>query len=119
MEDAAPRREAGDVPRLVILWTRPYHLSREQADAWVSSEVAGLAATPGVDGARVVKVQRAALEHPSQWDWMLELDVGDAATVTGLLRRGDVADWLRDLRLLGMRPTVMLIANDAVSGAAT
>ena len=51
------------------------------------------------------------------WDWLLELELEDARRRGASLRRGPVADWLRDLRLLGMRPTVMLVGNDSVPEA--
>ena len=49
---------------------------------------------------------------------MLELELEDAPAGARSLRRGPVADWLRDLRLLGMRPTVMLVDNAASPEAA-
>ena len=49
---------------------------------------------------------------------MLELELEDARAGRDALRRGPVADWLRDLRLLGMRPTVMLVGNAGVPEAA-
>ena len=93
----------------MILWTRPSHLTRQEADAWVRLEVAAL----GIAEARLAEVEPAALEHPVNWHWMLELELEDAPAGARSLRRGPVADWLRDLRLLGMRPTVMLVDNDA------
>ena len=93
----------------MILWTRPSHLTREEADAWVRLEVAAL----GIADARLAEVEPAALEHPVDWHWMLELELEDAPAGARSLRRGPVADWLRDLRLLGMRPTVMRVDNAA------
>ena len=97
----------------MILWTRPDHLTCEEANAWVHAEVTGL----GLADARIAEVHSAAFEHPASWHWMLELEVGDAASGAQSLRRGPVADWLRDLRLLGMRPTVMLVENGAAPEA--
>ena len=114
MDGCGGRAHAGWVPRLVILWTRPGHLTREEADAWVRLEVAGLA----IPDARLAEVEPAAWEHPVSWHWMLELELEDAPAGARSLRRGPVADWLRDLRLLGMRPTVMLVGNPSVPEAA-
>ena len=110
MEGGAAGDHAVGVPRLVILWTRPDHLTRAEADAWVRLEVAGL----GIADARLAEVEPAAWEHPVSWHWMLELELEDAPAGARSLRRGPVADWLRDLRLLGMRPTVMLVGNPSV-----
>lgn len=95
------------MPRLVILWTRPEHLEPEEADDWVRSQTVGLRAL----GARATEVQSAAFEHPTSWHWMLELEVNDAATAERSLRSGPIADWLRELRQLRMRPKVMLVAD--------
>jgi hypothetical protein len=111
---AAPARsQAVCMPRLVILWTRPAHLSRVEADAWARAEVPGLAAAAGLDGTRVTEVRPAALEHPAAWHWMLELDLPDDDAAGRSLQRGPIADWVRDLRLLGMRPTVLLVDTPA------
>jgi hypothetical protein len=104
--------------RVLVFWARPDHLTRVEADAWVRSEVSELEAAPGVEHARVDEVHSASVQHPAMWNWMLELHVGDHATAARCLHRGPLADWLRDLRLLGMRPTVMLIPGDAAPGAA-
>jgi hypothetical protein len=106
------------VPRLVILWTRPAHLTRVEADAWARTEVPLVAAAAGIDSPVVTEVRPAALEHPASWHWMLELEVSDDATADRCLRRGPLADWVRDLRLLGMRPTVLLVGEPEVPGAA-
>ena len=97
------------MPRLLILWTRPAHLSRVEADAWARGEVPALAAAAGVDGTRITEVRPAGFAHPSAWHWMLELDVADDAAAGRSLETGPVADWVRDLRILGMRPTVLLV----------
>jgi hypothetical protein len=118
MEAAAPRAQAVRMPRLVILWTRPAHLTRVEADAWARAEVPALAAVPGVDGTRITEVRSAAFAHPASWHWMLELDVSDDAVAGRSLQRGPIADWVRDLQLLGMRPTVMLVGRPDGAGAA-
>jgi hypothetical protein len=109
MVPAAGRSQAGRVPRLVILWTRPHHLSRAEAETWVRDRVPEL-------GARVTEVRSAADTHPAAWHWMLELDVPDDAAAGRSLQRGPIADWVGDLHLLGMRPTVLLV--DAPGAAA-
>ena len=95
------------MPRLMILWTRPQHLEPEEGDDWVRSQTVGLRAI----GARAAEVQSAAFEHPASWHWVLELEVDDAAGAERSLRSGFVADWVRELRQLKMRPTVMLVAD--------
>jgi hypothetical protein len=113
MGTAELRRHADGVPRLLVFWTRPYHLTRVEADAWVRSEVSLLEGAAGVEHARVDELHPASVEHPAPWHWMLEIHIADGATVARCVHRGPLADWLRDLRLLGMRPTVVVVAGDA------
>ena len=119
MEPGCTGVHAVCVARLLVLWTRPAHLTRAQADAWARSEMLALDDLPGVDGSRIAEVRSAALEHPAEWHWMLELDVTDDAAARRSLERGPLADWVRDLRLLGMRPIVLLVgAPDTPEAAA-
>jgi len=118
MEPARLGTHAVEVPRLVILWSRPTHLTREEADAWIEAAVPALTAAPEVDGSRITEVKPAAPAHPADWHWMLELDVADDAAAGRSLHHGPIADWVGDLRLLGMRPTVLLVGRPDTPGAA-
>jgi hypothetical protein len=118
MDASAACAHAVEVPRLLILWTRPGHLSLEEADAWIRSELAVLDAVPDVASSRITEVRSAAAAHPASWHWLLELDVSDDAAAGRSLQRGPVADWVGDLRLLGMRPTVLLVGASDAPGAA-
>jgi len=118
MEPAAAGAHAVEVPRLVILWSRPTHLTRKEADAWIEAEVLALTAVPEVDGSRLAEVRPAAMAYPADWHWMLELDVADDAAAGRTLHRGPIADWVGDLRLLGMRPTVLLVGRPGAPRAA-
>jgi hypothetical protein len=92
------------VARLIVLWIRPQHLSPEAAERWVVEQVKDLVTCEGVGHADLRRVQSASSRYESDWDWMLELDVA--------LPLPDCVDgWLADLRLLGMRPAVLLAAE--------
>jgi hypothetical protein len=95
--------------RLVVLWTRPYHLSAEEADAWARREAASLLALAGVERAELTRLDSASTRHAAEWDWMLELHLREGADGRVCGEAREFADWLLDLRLLGMRPTVMLV----------
>jgi hypothetical protein len=95
--------------RLVVLWTRPYHLSPEEADAWTCREVARLLGLDGVARVELTRLQSASTHHPSQWDWMLELHLHHGVDGHACVDASVCAEWLGDLRLLGMRPAVVLV----------
>jgi hypothetical protein len=96
--------------RLVVLWARPYHLSAEEADAWVRREAAGLLRLAGVARAELTRLG-ASRRHDSDWDWMLELHLREGVDAHECAGEPSFADWLLDLRLLGMRPTVLVVAD--------
>jgi hypothetical protein len=86
-----PAPHDGAVPRLLVLWSRPRHVSSEEA--------------------QLTRIASASVRHGSEWSWLLELEVADP--VDQFVKRRPCADWLGDMRLLGMQPRVM-VAADAV-----
>jgi hypothetical protein len=103
------------VARLVILWTRPYHLTAEEAATWAQQEVGRLLAVDAVRCAELTRLRSASLRHSRDWDWMLEIHLSPGATAEACLDAAAFAEWLSDLRLLGMRPSVLL-AEDGITG---
>jgi hypothetical protein len=100
--------------RLVVLWTRPYHLSAEEADAWTRREAAHLLALPGAARAELTRLDSASAQHGGDWDWMLELHLREGADAHACAEDPVFEDWLLDLRLLGMRPTAVLVEDSTV-----
>ena len=96
------------MPRVLVLWRRPDHLSAEEAERWARSEVRALLADGGIRSAELTRLESASPRHGCDWDWVLELEVADP--VRDCIDRGACAEWLGDLRLLGMRPAVLLAA---------
>ena len=101
------------VPRLLIVWSRPHHLTAEEASRWVRGEVGALTRRRRnkVRGAEAA-CSSASPRHGCDWHWLLDLDV--AAPASEFVDEGVCAEWLGDLRLLGMRPQVMVV-GDAVA----
>jgi hypothetical protein len=97
--------------RLVFLWRRPYHLSAEEADAWTCREAARLLEADGVARVELTRLHNASAHHPSPWDWLLELHLNDGVDGHACVEAPVCAEWLGDLRLLGMRPAVALIED--------
>jgi hypothetical protein len=102
------------VARLVILWTRPYHLTAEEAQTWARQEVGRLLAVNAVRCAELTLLRSASLRHSRDWDWMLEIYLTPGATTDDCVNAAAFAEWLSDLRLLGMRPSVLLADNGIV-----
>jgi hypothetical protein len=85
------------VARLIVLWSRPYHLTPEQAERWAPEQVKAL----GVPGAVLTR-----LDGGCDWDWLLEIE-------TTLPAGPWLDEWLGDLRLLGSSPTI-LVAGERI-----
>jgi hypothetical protein len=95
------------VPRLLVMWSRPLHLTAEETERWARAEVRMLLADSGIRSASLTRLASASRRHGADRDWLLELDVA----APDCLERGPGAEWLGDLRLLGMKPAVMLVAD--------
>jgi hypothetical protein len=94
--------------RIVILWTRPYHLSADEADAWAQRESARLLALDGVERGELARLHSGSERHAIEWSWMLELHLRDGVDGHACAEQPELEDWLLDLRLLGMRPTIVV-----------
>jgi hypothetical protein len=106
--EAASRQDRA-MARLVILWMRPYHLSDEDADTWVRRESARLLALDGIERGELARLQSGSSRQTGVWDWMLELHLREGVDGQACAEHPALAEWLLDLRLLGMRPTIMLV----------
>jgi hypothetical protein len=101
----------GAVPRLLVLWSRPRHVTSEEAERWARPEILALLRLDDVQSAQLTRIASASARHGAEWSWLLELEV--AGPVFEFVKRRPCADWLGDMRLLGMQPRVM-VAADAV-----
>ena len=90
--------------RVLILWSRPGHLSISEADAWVRAELRKITTLTTVTAAELTPLGVGPERHACPYDWMLALELDDDATI----ENGPCAEWLGDLRLLGMRPAVVV-----------
>lgn len=104
-----PAPHDGTVPRLLVLWSRPRHVTSEEAERWARAEIRALLRADEVRSAQLTRVESASARHGAEWSWLLELEV--AGPVTEFVKRRPCADWLGDMRLLGMQPRVMVAAG--------
>jgi hypothetical protein len=101
------------VARLVVFVDSPYHLTPEEAEDWLRGEAAALAGVEGVRRGVLSRLCSPTERWSNHWAWMIELDCDDP---DGAQRAVSAGAWklvLGDLRLLGMRPSVALVAAPA------
>lgn len=61
---------------------------------------------PGVDG---VVLTRVSAPRTRACDWVCELHLGEEADAAACVEHPLCAEWLLDLRLLGMRPALAVL----------
>jgi hypothetical protein len=106
----------GAVARLLIFWTHPSHLSVAEADAWARGELRKVAGLAVVDYAELRRLRSASSAFGSPHDWMLELHLVAGAEPADCVEAQPCAEWLGDLRLLGMRPAVVAVDSREEDG---
>ena len=93
--------------RILVLWNACRGISTVEDARWVEQESAKLTSCEGVRAMRLHHVQSAALRHPRHWDWCLELAVDEPPNA--VVRAAVCAEFLADLRLLGTKPSVLVL----------
>ena len=94
--------------RVLVLWNACRGASPEEDARWVKEESAKLRQCEDVLDVALHQVESASLRHPRQWEWCLELRVPDSAA-NAVVRHPTCAEFLSDLRLLGTRPSVLVL----------
>jgi hypothetical protein len=95
------------VARLLIFWTQPPHLSPAETDDWVHGELRKITGLAGVARAELTRLRPGSERFGAPHDWMLELHLTPDAAPADCVEAQPYAEWLGDLRLLGMAPAVV------------
>ena len=99
--------------RLIVFVNSPYHLSPAEAEDWLRGEAAALTAVDGVERGVLSRLTSPSDRSTVHWSWMIELE---CEAPDGPYRAVNDRAWrlvLGDLRLLGLRPSVALVAASA------
>jgi hypothetical protein len=94
-----------------VLCRHPYHLHRQEGEAWLRQELEAVLRRDRLHGARLTGLENACEGSTRNWDWLIELQMGDGSPADALSRGGAFGELLADMRLLGMAPTVALAAD--------
>ena len=98
----------GAVARLMLFVRRPSSLSEEEAVRWMRDKAGPLAAMTHVDRVEVTRLQTPALRGGTDWQWLIEMHCDRGEDATNAAREAACRDLVADLRLLGMRPTLVV-----------
>jgi hypothetical protein len=94
------------MPRLLVLCRHPYHLSREEAAAWLEQELERVLHADELEGATLTPLASPCAQGTREWDWLIEFEGG--RPVHPVSGRSACGELLADLRLLGMAPAAAL-----------
>ena len=99
--------------RLIVLVNSPYHLAPAEVEDWLHGQASALAAVAGVQRVVLSRLASPSERSSTHWSWMIELH---CQAPDGAHRAVEDRAWkviLGDLRLLGMQPSVALVAESA------
>jgi hypothetical protein len=96
------------IARLMLFVRRPYHLSAEEAHRWMRSQAAPLARTAAITSVDVSRLRNPAACGAAEWDWLIEMHCARPEDAGRAARAEACRDLVADLRLLGMRPSLVL-----------
>ena len=93
------------MPRVLVLGQRPRVLGEHEAAAWTRQQADALLQSPSIRRAEPKAIDAAGNSFGPAYDWLLELEVES----TEALEAAPIAELLLDLRLLGLRPAVLVL----------
>jgi hypothetical protein len=96
------------VNRLLVLWTHPLRRSDQEVEDWLREEAVRLHRVPAVRRLALTRLARASDRHARPADWLLEIELDSDVRGEDCVDDPLFAQWLGDMRLLGMRPQVVL-----------
>ena len=105
------------VARVVIQWKRPYRLSADEGRDWAREQVAAILRADVAVRADLMPVRAASARHPSDCDWMLEVQLAPGRDARDFVDDPAAAAWLADLQQLGLRPRIIPIDGGITLGA--
>ena len=96
------------VARLMLFVRRPSCLSEEEAVRWMRDQAAPLAAVAQAARVEMTRLQAPALRGGTDWEWLIEMHCDRGEDAVRAARDPACRDLVADLRLLGMRPNLVV-----------
>jgi hypothetical protein len=91
----------------MLFVSRPYSLPAEEAVDWMHQQAAPLA-TLGAERVELVRLGAPGVHGDSDCEWLIEMYYRRVEDAAGAARNGLCRDLVADLRLLGMRPRLVV-----------
>jgi len=98
--------------RILVLWSAVRGVAPGEDVGWARGQAQRVAACPGVAAMALHPVSTAAVRHPQPCSWCLELKLAPGHPARDVVRAEPFAEFLGDMRLMGMRPSVLAIEEE-------
>jgi hypothetical protein len=98
--------------RILVLWSAGRGVAPGEDEGWARNQTEALRACQGVTAMALHPVASAAALHPQPASWCLELRLAPEYSPNEVVRDRPFAEFRGDLRLLGMRPSVLAIDGE-------
>jgi hypothetical protein len=98
--------------RLLVLWNAARGVEPGADAGWARDQTDQLRRCDGIVALELHPVLSAAVRHPRPCSWCLELWLETGRSPRDVVANGTFAEFLADLRLLGMHPSVLAIEGD-------
>jgi hypothetical protein len=108
---AGARQDAAAV-RILVLWNAARGVAPGEDTSWACDQAQRVGACPGVAAFALHPVKSAAVPHPKPSGWCLELRIAQGHEPSEVIGAGAFAEFLGDMRLLGMRPQLLAIHGE-------
>jgi hypothetical protein len=98
--------------RILVLWNPGRGVTVKDDEAWARAHVQPIGTCHGVAAMALHPVKSAAARHPQTYGWCLELRLAPGHEPRDVVRAAPFAEFIGDMRLLGMRPSVLAIDGE-------
>ena len=95
--------------RILVLWNANRGIAAGEDAGWARGQAELIRECHGVAAIALHPVASAALAHPKSCNWCLELRLAPGHAPSDVVRAAPFAEFLGDLRLMGMQPRVLAI----------
>ena len=98
--------------RILVLWNAGRGVAPGEDEGWARSQAQRIRSCHGVAAMALHPVQSAAVLHPQPCSWCLEVRLAPGHEPSEVVRADAFAEFLGDMRLLGMHPRVLAIDGE-------
>jgi hypothetical protein len=98
--------------RILVLWNAGRGVAPGEDEGWARSQAQRIESCHGVAAMALHPVLSAAVLHPQPCSWCLEVRLAPGYEPSKVVRADAFAEFLGDMKLLGMSPRVLALDGE-------